>query len=409
MNDPYHVYMDLDVVNTDYNATTKPPLRFEETRNTPFLEGDSADYFCSVVRFSIQTGNTLPVFIPKVETGQGDINKTIYQVAFMLETLADADTASDKFGFASVAYAPEDETAVLPELPTISQDLSGSYYYVYNYQHFVHLVNEAIQLAWSNLKDAQTEEVFDDLVGNTVVPWVDFDPGTNRLFLNADDKLFNSNPTVTSTTRLKLIFNDRLYELFASLPFRLINNPINAASLQTLGGRACPWYSIRFIDRYNNKSIVRIPDPNDSTKTIPINVLQAHQEMTSIALWNPVASIVFASSMLPIIPTQTSAPKNIGLQDTHLISGGNNSNLLPILSDFAIAVDATNQYRPMVEYNPGAEYRLLDMNSTTNLNRVDIIVYWKGRWGGIYPVHLQPGCAASIKIMFRRKDFSVAM
>ena len=31
MNDPYHVYMDLDVMNNDYNSTSKPQLRFEET------------------------------------------------------------------------------------------------------------------------------------------------------------------------------------------------------------------------------------------------------------------------------------------------------------------------------------------------------------------------------------------
>ena len=54
MYDPYHVYMDLDVMNNDYNSTSKPQLRFEETRNTPFLPGDSADYFCSIVRFNIQ-------------------------------------------------------------------------------------------------------------------------------------------------------------------------------------------------------------------------------------------------------------------------------------------------------------------------------------------------------------------
>jgi hypothetical protein len=308
-------------------------------------------------------------------------------------------------------YTPEDETAALPAAPTISQDLSSSYYYVYNYQHFVHLVNKAIQSAWSDLKAvfvaAQLQGIYDTLVGNTIVPWIDFDPGTNRMFLNADDRLFNSDPTVPSGSRLRLIFNDRLYELFASLPFRLIRNPVNVASLQSLGGRACPWYSIRFIDRYNNKSIVKIPDLTDSTKTISINVLQANQEMTSIALWNPVASIVFSSSLLPIIPTQTTAPRNLGTQGNYLISGGNNSNLLPILSDFAIAVDANNQYRPMVEYNPGAEYRLIDMNSTVNLSRLDIIVYWKDRFGGLHPFELQPGCAASIKLMFRRKDFSV--
>ena len=70
MNDPYHVYMDLDVINNDYNTTSKPSLRFEETRNTPFLPGDSADYFCSIVRFNIQTGNTLPAFIPRIRRGR---------------------------------------------------------------------------------------------------------------------------------------------------------------------------------------------------------------------------------------------------------------------------------------------------------------------------------------------------
>ena len=61
----------------------------------------------------------------------------------------------------------------------------------------------------------------------------------------------------------------------------------------------------------------------------------------------------------------------------------------------------------MVEYSPGAEYGLIDMNSTTNLNRLDAIVYWKDRFGGLHPFELQPRCAASIKLTFRRKDFSV--
>ena len=63
---PYHVYLDLDVVNNDFSSITPPPLKFEENRNAPFLDGSSADYFCSIVRFSIQTGNSLPVFIPKL-------------------------------------------------------------------------------------------------------------------------------------------------------------------------------------------------------------------------------------------------------------------------------------------------------------------------------------------------------
>jgi len=418
MNDPYHVYMDLDVVNNDYNATSKSHLRFEETRNMPFLPGDSADYFCSIVRFNIQTGNTLPVLIPKIETGQSDVNKTIYQVAFMYDMLENEETLPDKFGFAAVEYAPEDETAPTPPAPINSQDLSSSYYYVYNYQHFIHLINKAMETAWANL--LASSPIVVDLVGDTIPPFIDFNPDTNRVMLTADNRLFNSEvgaldldpETTDGAIHLRLLFNDRLYELLSGLPFRRVLHPQNLASLQTLGGRDCPWYAIRFIDRHNNKSEMRlnvIEPGSDPPIYKKITVLQANQEMTSIALWNPVASIVFASSLLPVIATQTSLPRDVGEQRNHLVSGGNNSNLLPILSDFSIAVDATNQYRPMVEYNPGAEYRLLDMNSTANLSRMDIIVYWKDRSGGLHPFELQPGCAASVKLMFRRKDFDVGL
>jgi hypothetical protein len=394
MYDPYHVYMDLDVMNNDYNSTSKPQLRFEETRNTPFLPGDSADYFCSIVRFNIQTGNTLPVFIPRIQTGQSDINKTIYKVGFEY-----THGSLKKWFFADVIYSPEDLTAPTPSPPTNSQDLSSSYYFNYNYQHFIYLVNNAIQTAWNEI------DIPIGLRNTAVAPWVDFDPDTNRLFLSTPSKLFNNDLYTTTEPHMKLLFNDRMYELFASLPFRLFeDHPVGMIDFPQV------LYVIRFINRYNNKYVLKVDDPASTITpkaTISVDILQAHQEMTSIALWNPVASIVFASSLLPIIPTQTSAPKDIGNQSNNLISGGNNSNLLPILSDFSIAVDSNNQYRPMVEYNPGAEYRLIDMNSTTNLNRLDIIVYWKDRFGGLHPFQLQPGCAASVKLMFRRKDFSV--
>ena len=115
IQDPHHVYLDLDVINNDYTANaTRPYLRFEEIRNTPFLDGDSAEYFCSIVRFTIQTGNTLPVFIPSIVTGQNNPNLTIYKVTLT-------------YGLASmtrnVIYTPEDNTAPVPAPPLIQQEI----------------------------------------------------------------------------------------------------------------------------------------------------------------------------------------------------------------------------------------------------------------------------------------------
>ncbi len=67
-------------MNNDYSAETHPHLRFEETRNTPFLTGDSADYFCSIARLNIQTGSALPALIPRIQTGQSDPNLTVYKI-----------------------------------------------------------------------------------------------------------------------------------------------------------------------------------------------------------------------------------------------------------------------------------------------------------------------------------------
>ena len=147
--------------------------------------------------------------------------------------------------------------------------------------------------------------------------------------------------------------------------------------------------------------------PGYTTATIKITYAQRPQRVSSIALWNPVAPLVFTSALLPVHPTQTSLPKHVGNSNTAFSESGNNSNLWSAISDFTIAVDRNNQYRPIVVYSPTPEYRLIDMHSCVNLSRLDIVVYWKDTFGNIRPFELHPpGCAANVKLMFRRKEFS---
>ena len=144
MHDPYHVYLDLDVINNDYTHVGSPShLRFEEIRNTPFLDGDSSDYFCSIVRFTVQTANNLPLFIPVVEQGQNTRNKTIYRVS-----LKYAYKGKTFIKTVPIQYYPEDSTAPLPEPPINKQDLTSNYYYVYNYNHFIAMINLALETAF---------------------------------------------------------------------------------------------------------------------------------------------------------------------------------------------------------------------------------------------------------------------
>ena len=181
MNDPHHVYLDLDVINNNENNKVLPSLRFEEIRNTPFLDGDSSEYFCSIVRFTIQTGNTLPVFIPKIKIGQPDKGITIYVVTLKWTTT----TGSSPITYTAnrnVTYTPEDLVAPDPMPPLDKQDISSSYYYVHNYGHVITMVNTALANSMSDLKNQPGAGI----LAEVQPPFLDFDPITNRVILHAD-------------------------------------------------------------------------------------------------------------------------------------------------------------------------------------------------------------------------------
>ena len=118
MSKPIHTYLDLDVVNNNLNSNAvAPQLRFEENRNTPLLEGESSEYFCSIFRFSIQTGNSLPIFIPRVDTGQTGVNKTVYKVSLYLEASQESKYSATVSPFRVVS----DATAGVPQQPEVSR------------------------------------------------------------------------------------------------------------------------------------------------------------------------------------------------------------------------------------------------------------------------------------------------
>jgi len=323
----------LDVINNNHTFTGLPPyLRFEETRSTPFLDGDSSDYFCSIVRFTIQTGNTLPVFIPSVVIGQNNPNTTIYTVylKYTYQTTVYVSTRN-------VMYMPEDATAPIPDPPLLKQDFSSKYYYVYNYTHFVRLANSALQEAFADLYTQVPVGDASPLFA-TVAPYIDFDVQTNRVIVHAEQTFYDEVYTeLSSVNSVKIYFNGRLYDLFVGVPYEFVSN---TGDLN---------YRLKVL--YNNsnlisKTVLVTGVPTAGTKKV--NYVQMSQEISSIALWNPVASIIFASSLLPIHSTQTSLPKNVGDINNNFTEIGNNSNLLNAISDVSIAVDGNNQYRPMV-------------------------------------------------------------
>ena len=239
MTKPIHTYLDLDVVNNNMNSSTNAPqLRFEENRNTPFLEGDSSEYFCSIVRFSIQTGNSLPIFIPRVVTGQGDINKTVYGVTLSATVTHNDDKAktdttpavpatTNSFtgSTSSLSYSSPDSVADVPQQPLTQQDLSGTYYYQYNIKDIVKMSNAGLAAASKAFTDnipagflqGTDEKDISTIMKNTYAPYFEYDYDKCRLVLNLDQS-FNSGSYGNGTYAGSDYFNTRFYELLSGLP-----------------------------------------------------------------------------------------------------------------------------------------------------------------------------------------------
>ena len=133
------LYYDVTISNLDTENFVPPVINFNEIRNIPFLN-DPSKYYMSIIRFSIDTGSSLPVFIPEIKNGTTDINETIYKITMVYNNNAYTST---------VVWAPQNRISALPLAPSLcangEADLSTGYYYCYNYQYFLNLVNLAFE------------------------------------------------------------------------------------------------------------------------------------------------------------------------------------------------------------------------------------------------------------------------
>lgn len=372
---PYHVYYTLDLINNDTTGTRPfPPLLFNEIRNSPYLSAPE-NYFMSVVRFSVQTP-TLPVFLPQVQLNQPDPNKLNY--SFTMSFVVGGNTIEVQTFVNYINYNLDQPS---PNPPLDFQDLTSAYYYVYSYQQWAEMLNAALQSCFNSLNAAVIAA--GGVLPTPNAPFLEFDPTGLVFILNADEVGYAR----TLANPIKLFCNSPLQTLVSSFQFtRFGNGPtiINGKNYQFL--------------IYNN---------NDTNQLIlpTYTALQMYQEGSTAALMNPIQSIVFSTSLVPVVQENVSVPKVWG-SDTGLFNTGNNSNIASILTDFQVPFAPDNRYQPDIVYSPAGEYRLIDLFGVSPLSSLDLQISWKDQFGNLHPLYLGAGCSANLKLMFRRKDFN---
>lgn len=462
---PDTLYFNVAVANSDSTGAADSPDKYPLVEykgnwmQDPF-GGDLADYEFSVVRMVVDgPQKLLPVFMPRIQSGQGDANYTVYSVGVRYTWTATDGTTLTLSAARQVTWAPEDNTLVAPLLAGVHGSPSqpgyhapmSPYYYAHSVSWVVHLINQAIELCYydpatppgtpaSQWPAAKlTASLADQLQGladaGTHATLIAFlaargfkDPTTGRallLPLAIPPRFECSKDGVLTIYGDASAFGDRVlhprvpgvagtfYEtadLLSDVDLVMLMSGLTWITLTPAIGLLTHRCDLRFnlnnglftqpsISLANTPyypwALARPPD-------ITMCYLELEGQPTS-SLWSPVDTVVVSSSMIPVVPEIMSTPQQLGTSNAAASSSSQPMGV-SIITDMAVNRNTATDVTSMLEYIPAGEYRMASLVGSGRLAGISITLYWKDRLtGDLHPLQLPPGGSTSFKLMFRRK------
>lgn len=441
--DPELMYLNLDIINANRGDGTAidPVIRFNESRDAPIIK-DASKYQFSIVRFIMNGPNLdLPLFIPVVKTDQPDPNITEYEVAISYQQTW--STTEDPAGITitatpatnSVVYVSETQNPIFAPTPfppngPNGQDISTRYYWVYTFQHWVKLVNDAFstahqntfaefQTAWAAVTaDPFPYADYDAWVlAVGVAPRMEYDIPSGLFKIYGDTRSFGTTlpaftptPTELSAPQLRLFFDTNMFGLFPNFDNTFYGGPTAGAQ-----GPFAPLPTpVGYVSEilFPNKEYQNILDLQTSPPAYVPAVEQHYYWITTqellgtSSLWSPIGSIVFTTTLLPIRAEAVGQPTifadgNLGYSSASIQNAFQN-----IITDISLDLSqtGTRDYRTSIYYNPQAEYRMASLTpSKQPISAIDIQVFWKNRLNGsLNPISVPNLGSVSIKALFRR-------
>ena len=420
---PTHVYFDALITNRNTTNTEPIDLAYYQQRTTAFLSCPE-DYFFSIIRFSLDTPS-LPIFIPSIDltnTGNFNITPTVKQPTIYTITLTYTD-ATTKVKYTSnqcaVNWIPEMQNYnFLPNNTAQSQDTKTNYYFCYSFQWWILLCNNAFKDAFNSLKAVVAIDNIILPVSNP--PFFVWNISEGLAVLNADVGISGTtdapgggfltiatdygnysltadpnDPTPDNYSQISIFFNSAMYQLFNSFP-SIINGygPIvSVNNFDIPGGNVqIPCFT------YGGITVQTLPiNPLDLSTTS--NFAQISQEYTTVPMLNPIESIVFTSTTIPISPEQSGSP--LIYDETQNISSSKNNMIISSITDF----QSTNaQYRSYISYQASI-YRFIDLFGNKALSAVDLTCYYRLKSGQLMPFKLVSGASCSLKYLFRKRNY----
>jgi hypothetical protein len=360
-----------------------------------------------VVPVWVNTGGLLPYAGGGRFTSQGDFcNITPYKIT--LEYNYAGVGALGQYT-QSVSYIPNDLTTAPPSWNpnnatalTLAQ-ITSQYYWVYTYEVFIKMINQAFTNAFwgvngSIYASSGAPKPWTTASGDTKdtyqPPSMSWDQDNLKAIITADNSIFSLG--ALTTTASKIYFNSPLSTLFDSFPYQYPNVQPDSDLYSYIVFDTEAGAGLYVVSSYASNGII-------TPKYTAIQVVQDHQ---TASLMNPVQTISFSSTLLPVVVENVGQPLILNGSAKQNTVVGSTANVFPIITDFQVPFSATDTYVPDISYVPSGEYRLVDLYGESPANQIDVQVFWKDQYGILHPFYLGSGCSGNLKIMFRRKDYN---
>ena len=197
---PSFQYVNLSMNNQGLENQSPMPALASVSLTTP-LVNDTGDYFLAVSKLTI-SGQNNPLIIPLAQLNQPNPNVLRYKFCMGYNGVLTGDV--------NVLFVPNNLSPI-PQPPTIIQDLSSTYYYIYEYEDLLEMFNTALNTALV------------DLIGSTTLP-EDIPPpkfsfnAITGISLTASTQYFRqSYGTTPDTDYIQIYCNQYVYPLLLGL------------------------------------------------------------------------------------------------------------------------------------------------------------------------------------------------
>lgn len=391
-----HVYVNISIQNREDDDTGgNPVVQFSENRSTPILT-NPRDWDFSIIRFQIDTGNSIPMWIPVIKRGQSDRNLTIYHISlyYRMKNGA-AATIYESFQTRQVVFESQ-YTQESTGSPLLNQDLSTKYYWVNSFQHVCKIFNDNFEVLNQAVQTDLETQFGGAITGMPVAPHLRYNKNGERFQFYMDKTGFNTTDADFPGSGAgnfgyvgQMYFDSNMFGLFPN-----VHHKNEGTDTKNAKGR----------DRFTYR-IIPIDDLGTNSYTYDsVDYLIMEQDFASVSsLWAPIQSIVFTSNLLPVVAENESSP--LVFENGNLVSTSSSSQYVKALTDFEVPLSSCADWKQQITYSP-SNYRIISLSDTTDPIRViDIQAFLRLKQNNqLIPLRLYNQATLSMKLMFRHKS-----